>query len=87
MTPERLQECMRILNLAPSDLAFVIDRDLRRIRRWRSGESAVPDNIAIWLEGWVAYTEEHPSPSPHPVQLFDLLHELAQARRWTGAVE
>lgn len=82
MTPERFKECMAILHLSPFDLSQIIDRDRRRIRRWAAGAIAIPDDVAMWLDGWARYAAEHPPPLPdgreeeEPVQLFDLLASL-----------
>jgi len=32
--------------------ADVVSRDARTVRRWRSGESPIPDTAAAWLEAY-----------------------------------
>jgi len=32
----------------------VMSRDARTVRRWRSGESPIPDTAAAWLEAYAA---------------------------------
>jgi len=64
MTPERFRECLDITGYSTRFIAEKLGRDDRRIRRWSSGEMAIPSNVAKWLEGLAHYIETHPPPLP-----------------------
>lgn len=62
MTPERFRECLYALDWTVHSIAIRLGVPRIRVRRWLSGESEVPDNVAAWLEQPAEYFEVNPMP-------------------------
>jgi DNA-binding transcriptional regulator YdaS (Cro superfamily) len=63
MTPERFRACMHTIGFSNGQFAKLLGRaDDRRVRRWASGERAVPAEVAEWIEGAARYFTAHPPP-------------------------
>jgi transcriptional regulator with XRE-family HTH domain len=50
MTPDRLDECRRILGWTNAELARRLDVREGSIRAWLSGRREIPPNLAHWIE-------------------------------------
>jgi hypothetical protein len=62
MTPDRFRKCLEALSWSGRGLADLLDIDERQIRRWSSGQYAIPPNIAVWLETLARFHEQNPPP-------------------------
>jgi ribosome-binding protein aMBF1 (putative translation factor) len=62
MTPDRLRECIGLLYWSQKQLARILNRDERGVRRWFSGQNAVDPPVAEWLETWGRFAEANPPP-------------------------
>jgi hypothetical protein len=62
MTPARLAECLAALRWTKVALADAAALDERQVRRWATGQAAIPPAIAAWLERAVAWHEKNPIP-------------------------
>lgn len=62
MTPDRFRQCLGALRWSHNDLAGLLDVDTRQVRRWASGDHAVPERIAAWLETLARIHEANPPP-------------------------
>jgi hypothetical protein len=63
MTPERFRACLDELGWSGRGLAALLRIDERQVRRWASGEYAVPPATAAWLERLARFHEANPPPS------------------------
>jgi hypothetical protein len=70
MTPERFSEVMDTINWTLQQLSAVADRDYRLVRGWMSGRTAIPQDIAVWLEKLAAAHEANPPPAKPPVRVY-----------------
>lgn len=54
MTPDRIRECLQSIKrptpLSQRGFAALIHIDERQVRRWVSGDYAMPSDVAEWLE-------------------------------------
>jgi len=66
VTPERWRECVNTLGYSNGDMARMLGRTPRRVNRWYSGKNAVPDDVADWVEAWVAEFRSWPTRNPPP---------------------
>ncbi|MGI4793090.1 MAG: helix-turn-helix domain-containing protein [Janthinobacterium lividum] len=62
MTPDRLRECLTVLWWSQQQLARVLNKDPRQVRRWASGEYPMPVETAAWLERLARFHERNPPP-------------------------
>jgi ribosome-binding protein aMBF1 (putative translation factor) len=65
MTPQRLAEILQSLGWSQRGLARTVGWNERTVRRWCSGEYAVPNDVAAWLEG-IAKEAPPQKPARHP---------------------
>jgi transcriptional regulator with XRE-family HTH domain len=63
MNTERLRECLSAIRWSQHDLARALDCSPRLIRRWASGDAAVPDVVARWLATLASTHVNHPPPT------------------------
>ncbi len=72
-TPQRIRDAIDQLNLGERDLAEFLRMgkgSRRTIGRWKSGESAIPGAVAMWLE-WLCWNELPEKPKRRPWQRDD----------------
>ena len=62
MTPDRFRQCLATLLFSNRDLATLLGVDTRQVRRWASGDHAVPERIAAWLDTLARFHEANPPP-------------------------
>lgn len=62
MTPTRLRECLHALDWSQRGLAAIVHYNERQARRWASGDSPIPHEIADWLERAEAWMLANPPP-------------------------
>ena len=62
MTPERLTAVLEALHWSVRGLAVVLDEHETAVRRWVSGQTAVPRNVAVWLEVRARTAFSRPQP-------------------------
>lgn len=65
MTPTTLRECLENLSWSQRGLAHILQCNDRLVRRWASGESQIPDEVAAWLLRLTACFRENPPPDSH----------------------
>lgn len=62
MTNARLLACLAILGWSERHLAKRLNVGHGRVRRWTGGQTAVPPEVAAWLEAIAAAIEHIPPP-------------------------
>lgn len=62
MTPNRFRECLATLHWSQRGLAEILQMDERQVRRWASGDYAIPPRISDWLEKLARFHERNPPP-------------------------
>jgi hypothetical protein len=62
MSPDRFRACLDLLNWSGRGLAAILGVDERQVRRWASGQYAIPEPVADWLETLARFHESHPAP-------------------------
>ena len=62
MSPQRLAECLDTLGWSARYVAALTARDVRTVRRWISGRTTVPWDVAHWLESRARHAERTPPP-------------------------
>lgn len=62
MTPTRFRTCLAALRWSQRGLADALDMDERQVRRWATGDYAIPVPVAAWLDRLAAYHAKHPPP-------------------------
>lgn len=62
MNRDRFRSCLEALSWSGRGLAALLDVDERQVRRWASGQYAIPDRVADWLETLARFHEAHPAP-------------------------
>jgi hypothetical protein len=50
MTPERLDQCLRVIRWTPLNIASALQWDLSWIEALETGNEEVPAGLASWLE-------------------------------------
>lgn len=50
MTPERFRQILDLLGWSQGEVARLLQRDSREMRRWASGQNAIDAEAAAWLE-------------------------------------
>lgn len=63
MSPTEFREALAALHWSQRGLADVLDCDDRLVRRWASGEGAIPPDIAEWLKDLMVSHTAAPPPS------------------------
>jgi DNA-binding transcriptional regulator YiaG len=53
MTPKQFKTALKALRLSRNKLAAVVKVNRRTVYRWASGESAVPEMLALLLTSWL----------------------------------
>jgi len=62
VTPDRLRECLRLLDWTQRGLAALLQRPEGTVRQWARGAVRIPDDVARWLEVRARHAEKHPPP-------------------------
>jgi hypothetical protein len=62
MSPDRLRACLDALSWSGRGLAALLRVDERQVRRWATGDYAVPPPVADWLERLARFHEGNPPP-------------------------
>jgi hypothetical protein len=62
VTSDEFRACLKALNWSQRGLAALIGRDERMVRRWGTGQWAIPDDVAGWLTTLAAFHDRHPPP-------------------------
>lgn len=62
MSPESLRACLAGLRWSQRGLADALNAHPTTVRRWATGEQAIPENVAEWLEDLARYVEQRPFP-------------------------
>ncbi|MBB3147248.1 hypothetical protein FHS21_003664 [Phyllobacterium trifolii] len=50
MTPERFNECLKLLRWSQLDLAAALECDVFLVNAWSNDIELVPEDIAAWLD-------------------------------------
>lgn len=50
MTPERFNECLKLLRWSQLDLAAALECDVFLVNAWSTDIEPVPEDIAAWLD-------------------------------------
>lgn len=62
MSPHRLLVCLAVIGWPERELARRTGRLQTTVRRWTSGRSPVPPDVAAWVEMLAAFHRAHPAP-------------------------
>ncbi len=62
MSPHRLLVCLAVIGWPERELARRTGRLQTTVRRWASGHSPVPADVAAWVETLAACHRAHPAP-------------------------
>ncbi len=62
MSPHRLLVCLAALGWPERELARRTGRLQTTVRRWTTGRSPVPDDVAAWVETLASFHLAHPAP-------------------------
>lgn len=62
MTPARLSACLSALDWGANTLATQLGLPRSTVRGWQAGRSAVPDDVARWLDALAKAHERNPAP-------------------------
>lgn len=62
MTAERFRACLDAIGWSGRALAALLDIDERQVRRWTSGQYAIPPDVGDWLETLADVHEHNPPP-------------------------
>ena len=65
MTPDEYRQTVDTIGWSSEEVARRLGVTSKRAQRWRSGNVAVPEPIAVWLRRLAAAVDRHPPP-PHP---------------------
>ena len=63
MMPVRFKELLVALGWNPHGLSVILDTHDTIVRRWASGETVIPANVAAWLEARARIAFKRPLPS------------------------
>lgn len=63
MTPTRFRECLRSIRWTSVDIVNALQCDLAWIESLESGEIAIPEDVAVWLEKIACFHIENPPPA------------------------
>ena len=50
LTPERFNECLKLLRWSQLDLAAALECDVFLVNAWANEIESIPDDIALWLD-------------------------------------
>lgn len=59
MNAFEFDQCLEALRLRQSDAAVLLQVEPRSVRRWQTGEQAVPANVAALLKAWLQLAKAH----------------------------
>ncbi|MEE8659641.1 XRE family transcriptional regulator [Acetobacteraceae bacterium EV16G] len=62
MSPVDLRRSLNTLHWSQRGLAEAIECDPRLVRRWVSGDSAIPEEVANWLRNLATFAQRNPPP-------------------------
>lgn len=62
MTPNRFNECLRVIRWTPINIASALQCELSWIEALEAGNEDVPTGLADWLEALAKVHEELPPP-------------------------
>jgi ribosome-binding protein aMBF1 (putative translation factor) len=62
MTPTELKDCLSIINWSQRQLARLIKRDERTVRRFVNGALQLPNKQIIWLRKLAEFHAQNPPP-------------------------
>lgn len=62
MTPDRLRECLAVLDWTQRGLARLLGRPEGTVRQWCRGAVQIPPAAAAWLEARAQHAEQTPPP-------------------------
>ncbi|MDH6295590.1 hypothetical protein [Agrobacterium fabrum] len=65
MSPDRFNECLRVIRCTPINIASALQCELSWIEALEAGNEAVPDGLATWLETLAQAHEALPPPSTY----------------------
>ena len=63
MSPDRFRECLTLLHWSQRGLADILDTHPTTVRRMATGDAAIPDTVAAWLEELAAAHRARPAPA------------------------
>lgn len=63
MTAARLHECLALLGWSQRGLADLLAINEKQVRRWASGDYAVPATTAAWLDRLAQFHALNPPPT------------------------
>ena len=62
MTPDRLRTCLDLIGWSQRQLAGILAIQFSSVQRWANGQTAIPPQVAEWLERVAATHEQNPLP-------------------------
>ena len=62
MAPRRLLVCLAVIGWSGHELARRTGRPQTTVRRWTTGETPMPADVAAWVETLAACHRAHPAP-------------------------
>jgi len=65
MTPDRFNQCLRVIRWTPIDLASALQCELSWIEALETGEEEVPAGLGAWLEVLAVSHEALPPPKTY----------------------
>ncbi|WP_092774069.1 hypothetical protein [Agrobacterium fabrum] len=65
MSPERFNECLRVIRWTPINIASALQCELSWIEALEAGNDTVTDGLATWLETLAQAHEALPPPSTY----------------------
>lgn len=65
MTPDRFNECLRVIRWTPINLASALQCDLSWVEALETGNEEVPVGLAAWLEVLAQSHEALPPPKTY----------------------
>ncbi len=65
MTPNRFNECLRVIRWTPLNIASALQCELSWIEALEAGNEEVPEGLASWLEALAKVHEELPPPKTY----------------------
>lgn len=65
MSPERFNQCLRVIRWTPINIASALQCELSWIEALEAGNEEVPEGLATWLETLAQAHEALPPPSTY----------------------
>ena len=62
LSPSGLREALAALHWSQRGLAEALGCDDRLVRRWASGDAAIPGDVAAWLSALAGIHQDNPPP-------------------------